>query len=125
MNEPNEPLDFPDRPQSNKDRYFALRAVGTGLLIVGLLFRFMHWPYGYQILLAGLIVWSFWNLLFMFTPPRRKGFEYAYSVGRLSLAAALFAQIFLDSASGLYFFGLAATSFVVGVVLALQSDQKP
>ncbi len=123
MAEPTEPLDLPERPEPNKDRFFALRALGTALLIIGLLFRMMHWPYGYQVLLAGLLVWSLWNVLFIFMPPRRKGFEYAYSVGRLALAGALFAQIFLNSASGMYLFGLAAMSFVVGVVLALRSGE--
>lgn len=124
MTEPNEPLDLPDRPKSTQDRFFALRVAGTALLIIGLLFRFMHWPYGYQILLAGLIVWSVWNVLFMFLSPRQKSFEYAYSIGRLALAGALFVQIFLQTSSGIYFFGLAAMSFVVGVVLALRADDE-
>jgi hypothetical protein len=121
MSENNAPLDLPERPKNNKDRFFALRIAGTACLIIGLWFRTMHWPYSNNLLAAGLVAWTVWNVLFLLSGERKK-FEIAYSVGRLSLAGALFLQIFMKSEIGLYLFGVAAASFLLGVVLAQRAD---
>lgn len=124
MQSDQDPIDFPRNPRQQKEEFFALRLVGTALLVIGLVARMSHWPYANELLLAGLVIWSAWNLLALFAGRRKKVWEQCYSIGRLALALALFLQIFLFSAYSLVAFGFAALVFVVGIVAAFR-DKEP
>jgi hypothetical protein len=116
------PLDLPEKPEPQNEAFFALRLVGTGLVVVGLIGRSMHWPYANELLMSGLVTWSAWNLLLLIRGRRKKRWEQFYALGRLSLAAALFLQVFLYSRYSLVSFGIAALFFVAGVVASMRDQ---
>ena len=125
MENPNEPIDLPPRQgDPRRDPLFWMRLVGTALLVVGLLFRIQHWPLGGTLLLAGLAVWSLWNVLFLFSGHSLRLWEVLYTVGRLSLALALFLQLFMRSYLSLFVFGFAALIFLGGVVASYFDKQS-
>ena len=125
METPNEPIDLPPRNSDpRRDPLFWMRLVGTALLVVGLLFRIQGWPMGSTILLAGLVVWSLWNVLFLFSVNGLRPWEVLYTVGRLLLALALFLQLYLMSYVSLYVFGAAALVFLGGVVASYFDKQS-
>lgn len=125
MENPNEPIDLPPRQgDPRRDPLFWMRLVGTALLVVGLLFRIQHWPLGGTLLLAGLAVWSLWNVLFLFSGHGLRLWEVLYTVGRLSLALALFLQLFMRSYLSLFVFGFAALVFLGGVVASYFDKQS-
>lgn len=124
MENNNRPIDYPDKPP-RRDRYFNLRLIGTLLLVVGLVFRTMHWPYAMYLLGAGLLIWTIWNILVFVDGRDNKPWDYAYSLGRIALAAALFLQVFLQMGNwSMFTFALAALFFVIGVVLAIRDRSE-
>lgn len=125
MENPNEPIDLPPRQgDPRRDPLFWMRLIGTALLVVGLLFRIQHWPMGSTILLAGLVVWSLWNVLFLLSVNGLRPWEVLYTVGRLLLAGALFLQLYIVSYVSLYVFGAAALVFLGGVVASYFDKQS-
>lgn len=120
-----DPLDFlPDGPEEKDDEqpYKQLRLLVSGVLIVGFIFRFQHWPHGNYVLLLGLTGWVLWNALLL---ARFKALRYSerfYTFGRLAMAGAVFIGMFHGSLLTFIAFGLTALLFILGM---LASEFKP
>lgn len=124
MDSTNEPIDLPPRKNDpRRDPLFWMRLAGTALLVVGLLFRIQGWPMGSTLLLAGLVVWSLWNILFLLTVRDLRAWEILYTIGRLLLAVALFLQLYILSFYSLFVFGVAALVFLSGVIASYFDKQ--
>lgn len=121
MNPPSneEPLDFlPDETEGKIDEqpYRHLRLFVAGVLIVGFIFRFQNWPYGWYILLFGLLGWVIWNILLLARFKTLRTSERFYTFGRLAMAAAVFVGIFHGSLLTFIVFGVAGLLFISGML---------
>ena len=58
------------------------------ILIVGVLFRLMHWPYSRLLILIGIVLMIARSTIFFFTK-RRKLTEWLYFLSRMNLSASI------------------------------------
>lgn len=120
-----DPLDFlPEGPEEKNEEqpYKQLRLLVSGVLIVGFIFRFQHWPYGGHILVLGLLGWVVWNILLLLRFKTLRYSERFYTFGRLAMAGAVTIGLFYGSLLTFIAFGVAALMFIAGM---LASEIKP
>lgn len=109
-------LDLPEREKSKKQEYFYLRMTSVGLLCLGAFFRFQSWPFASILLIGGLALWTIWNILFLVSLKSPSFYEVAYGIGRLCVSIGIVLTFINLRTVGLSFLGLAAISFVAGVI---------
>jgi hypothetical protein len=88
-NSPEKILDQFDEDQTPRwFEHWTVVYLPLALFILGLIFRFQHWPFALLLISSGLMAIMLRNLVFFFSKRRPFG-EWAYFVGRMVLFAAL------------------------------------
>ena len=109
-------LDLPEEKKKKDKEYFYLRIASIGLLCIGVLFRFMHWPFSNNILIIGGIAWTTWTVVFLLNLERPKIYQWAYGIGRFAVIVGVVLILIIQKHVGLYFFAFATVCFIVGII---------
>jgi hypothetical protein len=113
-------IDRPDAPPP--DQLTWLIYASMGVLAVGVLFHYMHWPFARYIVLIGFGGTTFYNGYLFFTKPR-PFYAWAYFIGRLLLLAGILLYLFRLSPPIILFF-LAMICFALGMLFSSKSSKE-
>jgi predicted membrane channel-forming protein YqfA (hemolysin III family) len=113
---------FNDEPSRTWIHHWSIVFVPISLFAIGVLFRFMHWPYARIIMAVGLILILLRSCIFFFTK-KRSWDEWFYFLGRVSLISVL-AIDFAFFPMNRKIMLLALTFFAIGVLIYVVRKKK-
>jgi hypothetical protein len=124
MKEDDDILDLPEGKEKQGREYFWLRMLAIAAVAYGLLAELEYWPGALVGLVAGVVLWTFWNFMQFFSKTSHKRWETAYFIGRLFLTGALFLQFTGNTHWAGYAFVVAAVLFLIGFLSAYRKKER-
>lgn len=109
-------LDAPE-PQPGENNHLTLAYISLGILALGIIFRFLHYPGSALILLAGMAGMTIRSIL-IFIRKQQQPFAWFYFLGRISLfvvTALYFSRISVRPK----LFYLPMIFFLIGIILVM------